>query len=118
MYPKICTSRNDSRQQVVVANAEQEAALPEEFQPLSGSTSTTGGFADVLLSPEYAALKADQAQLAADKLALEEERAALTAGYQESMAELDADRAALKAEREEFEASKSAATAKRTAKAE
>lgn len=106
MYPKIAINRNDNRQQVVVANAEQEAQLPDEFRPLHDAPGASG--------IEYAELKAARAQLEADRLALEEDRAALTAGYQESMAELDADRAALKAEREAFEAAKAAAPTKRT----
>lgn len=106
MYPKICKSRFDHQSQVVVANAEQEAALPEEFQE-----QRTGGQSDatdVMLSPEYGAILAEREKLekdraefaehmAAQEKALAEQRAELTAGYKASMEQLEADRAAWEA---------------------
>jgi hypothetical protein len=104
MYPKIFTNRHDSRQQVVIANAEQEAELPAEFLPPSGATGTADNSTDVLLSTEYAALKADREQLEAD-------RVALTVGYKEAMAQLEADREQLEKDRAAFEAEKAAPAA-------
>lgn len=107
MYPKICTHRNDHTSQVVVANAEQEAALPDEYRDAvtgtSGQTIAAADHAaDVLLSTEYSAvladrekLEADRLALASDRAALEKDRADLTAGYKASMEKLEADRAKL-----------------------
>lgn len=103
MYPKICKSRFDHRSQVVVANAEQEAALPEEFQE-----QRTGGQSDatdMMLSPEYGTILAEREKLekdrsvfaqymAASEQDLADQRAELTAGYKASMEQLEADRAA------------------------
>jgi hypothetical protein len=108
MYPKIFTHRHDSRQQVVIANAEQEAQLPAEFLPPSGAAGTADNSTDALLSSEYASLKAEREQLDADKAALEADRATLTAGYKQAMADLEADREQLAKERAAFEAEKAA----------
>lgn len=111
MYPKIFTHRHDSRQQVVIANAEQEAQLPAEFLPLSGATGTADSSAEVLLSTEYAALKAEREQLEADKAAMEADRATLTAGYKQAMADLEAEREQLAKDRAAFESEKAAPAA-------
>lgn len=118
MYPKVCTNRNDANSQVVVANAEQEAQLPDEYRSnvLTGAGETISGAdhaANVMLSPEYDKILADREQLEADRLALaqdraalEEQRANLTAGYQESMDKLEADREQLDEDQRQFEAAK------------
>lgn len=118
-YPKIFTHRNDHKSQVVIANAEQEAQLPPEYLPevvgVSGQTISAADNAAVVLSPDHEALLAERekleqdratfAQLVADaqkdhadqQQALADERAKLTAGYKESMAQLEADRVAWEA---------------------
>lgn len=92
MYPKICKSRFDHRSQVVVANAEQEAALPEEFQE-----QRTGGQSDatdMMLSPEYGTILAEREKLEKDRAEFAEHMAA----QEKALAELRrADRAAWEA---------------------
>jgi septal ring factor EnvC (AmiA/AmiB activator) len=125
-YPKIFTHRNDHKSQVVIANAEQEAQLPPEYLPEvvgAGGQTISGAdhAANVMLSPEYDALLADREKLEQDRATfaqlvadaqrdasqqmqdLADERAKLTAGYKESMAQLEADRATLNADRQELE---------------
>ena len=118
MYPKVCTHRNDHTSQVVVANAEQEAALPDEFRPAvtgtSGQTLAAADHAaDVMLSPEYAAVLADREKLEADRLdlakaraELEKDRHELTEGYKGAMAKLEADRAKLDEDQRLFDVRK------------
>lgn len=120
-YPKVFTHRNDSKSQVVIANAEQEAELPPEYLPpvviVTGQTiSGADHAANVMLSPEYDVLLAEREKLEADRLAVAEERAALekhradlTAGYKESVAQLDADRAALVESQRQFDEEKAGA---------
>lgn len=125
-YPKIFTHRNDHKSQVVIANAEQEAQLPPEYLPEvvgAGGQTISGAdhAANVMLSPEYDALLAEREKLEADRATfaqlvadaqrdatkqmqdLTDERAKLTAGYKESMAQLEADRTALAVERQAME---------------
>lgn len=104
MYPKICTSRHDHHSQVVVANAEQEAELPEEFRAavvVGGTTMSAEDASTIaMLSPEYSALQADRENLERDRLDLAEaqaqlakDRHELTNGYKDAMGKLEADRA-------------------------
>lgn len=113
-YPKTFTHRDDHMSSVVVMNAEQEAQLPVEYLPAvtgeAGQTvSAADNAADVMLSPEYAAVLADREKieqertaLAEDRAQLEKQRAELTAGYKGAMDALEADRATLNAEIEGF----------------
>lgn len=119
-YPKTFTHRNDHHSVVVVANAEQEAQLPDDYRPAvtgaSGQTVDAADHAtDVMLTPEYAQLMADREALEQARAefaeheartrkeledgaqALADDRAKLTAGYRESVAQLEADRAAWEA---------------------
>jgi hypothetical protein len=130
MYPKTCKSRFDAHSQVIVANAEQEAELPEEFRPLSTGTGQTGG-TDVMLSPAYddvlaareklekdraefaqlvAAAQKDAAaqhqELAEGRAKLQADRDELTAGYKASMEKLEGDRAKLEEDQRLFDEAK------------
>lgn len=107
MYPKICTSRKDHTSKVVVANAKQEAELPEEYQELRGEGRQDS--AEVLLSPEYDTLLAEREKLEKDRAdfaahmakqekSLSDRRDELTAGYKGAVEQLNADRAALDAD--------------------
>lgn len=130
MYPKTFTHRADPRSSVVVMNADQEAQLPAEYlPPVTGASGQTISGADhaanVMLSPEYDLLLAEREKLeqdratfaelvaaaqkdhAADVQALADERAKLTAGYKESMAQLEADRERLNEDWRLFDAAKS-----------
>lgn len=101
MYPKIFTHRDDPRSQVVIANAEQEAQLPVEYLPPVAAgrvVSAADRTADLMLTDEYAALAAEREKLEQDRRELEDQRAALTAGYKNAMAELDVERAAMAAD--------------------
>jgi hypothetical protein len=128
-YPKIFTHRNDHKSQVVIANAEQEAQLPPEYLPpvvgVSGQTvSGENRLTDAMLAPEYDALLAEREKLENDRAEfanlvaaaqkdaaqqhqqLADDRAALTAGYKDSMAKLEADRAKLDEDQRLFDAAK------------
>ena len=118
MYPKVCTHRNDHTSQVVVANAEQEAALPDEYRAAvtgtSGQTLAAADHAaDVMLSTEYSAMLAGREKLEADRLELaqaraelEKDRAELTAGYKGAMEKLEADRVKLDEDQRLFDVRK------------
>jgi nicotinic acid phosphoribosyltransferase len=134
-YPKTFTHRDDHLSAVVVMNAEQESQLPAEFLPavvvggLTGSSVMAASdlAADVMLTPEYAAMLTDRetlerdrtafaeyealtrSQLAADADKLAQDRANLVAGYTADKNKLDADRIALDQERAAFEAAKAGA---------
>jgi hypothetical protein len=129
MYPKIFTHRNDHKSQVVIANAEQEAQLPDEYLPVVAvagqAVSNADHAANAMLSPEYDALmeareqlEQDRTDLANARAHLEKDRAELTAGYKASVAKLDEERAAFEALRHaapvDIEAPAAAAPAKRT----
>lgn len=115
MYPKICTSRKDHTSKVVVANAEQEAELPEEYQDVRAGQ--VGEASDVLLSPAYDELLAAREQLEKDRAdfaahmaeqekSLSDRRDELTAGYRASVEDLKAGSAALDADIAEWNKAK------------
>lgn len=101
MYPKICTHRDNPHAQVVVASAEQEAALPEEYRSITGEGYIAPDSA-ILHDEVLAALSADRAQLDKDRLAFSDD-------LEKAKAELRAEREALDAERTEFAAMQASA---------
>jgi hypothetical protein len=128
-YPKTFTHRDDHMSSVVVMNADQESQLPVEYLPASTGESgqTISGadkVADLMLSPEYAALLADREKLEQDRKEfaelvanaqreaaeqaqkLADDRAELTAGYKGAMDALNADRAKLEEDQRLFDAAK------------
>lgn len=131
-YPKTFTHCSNIHATVVVANAEQEAQLPDEYRPaVAGASGTTVAAADhaadVMLSPEYAQLLADREKLeqdraefaehvantmrdlTADRNTLDADRARLVEGYTADKAKQDADRARLDDEMAKWEATKAGA---------
>lgn len=96
-YPKIFTHFSNPNASVVVANADQEAELPDEYRPAEASS------IDIRLSPEYDQLKAGREQL-------EQDRANLIAGYTADKANLQAARERLNEEIAEWERIKAGET--------
>lgn len=119
-YPKSFTSRLNHQATVVVANAEQEAQLPDEFRPpvvRNGVVVTASdNAADVMLTPEYGQMMAAREYLERARTefaeyeaktrkelddtaqALRTDRNNLIAGYTADKTKLDEDRARLDAE--------------------
>lgn len=123
-YPKSFTSRLNHQATVVVANAEQEAQLPDEFRPpvvRDGVVVTASdNAADVMLTPEYGQMLAareeleraraefaeyeatTRKELEATAQALRTDRNNLIAGYTADKQKLDDDRARLDGEIRKF----------------